>query len=91
MDVGGRFLGESCVENHNGLPRDSSVHECKAPAVGTQAMLEVLPVSEGMDSLIGTDPLKKVAGGLPGDVTQLQQLWSEPLAQDALQVADHLS
>ena len=60
------------MHNDQGLPRQCLVHEDVAPAVGSEAVLQVLPVSEGVDCLIGADFLQEVAGRLPGNLVQFQ-------------------
>lgn len=66
------------------------MHEGEAASVGPQSVFQVLPVSEGVDSLVRADLLQEVTWGLPCDRTYLQELGSEPLTQDSLQVLAHL-
>ena len=66
------------------------MHEGKAAPVGSQSVLQVLPVPERVDGLIGADLLQEVTWRLPRDWTHLQELRGEPLTQDSLQVLAHL-
>ena len=67
-------------DNHR-LPWQRPMHEHKAASVVPQTMLQILPMSERVDSLVGADLLQEVAGRLPRHLLQLQQLWHEPPTQ----------
>ena len=86
----GRLTSESGVHDDQWLSGQGFVQEDVAAAVGSQSMLEVLPVPERVHGLIGADFLQQVAGRLPRDLVELQQLRHEPLPQQLLQTNIHL-
>ena len=78
------------MQDDDWLVGDGPVHEGEAAAVGPQAVLEVLPVPEGVDGLVEADLFQEVARRLPGDGTDIEKLWGEPLRQHLSQVVVHL-
>ncbi len=55
--VGG-VIGECSVHNDERFPGQGLVHEGVAPAIGTQPVLQVLPVPQRVDSLVRADLLQ---------------------------------
>lgn len=66
------------------------MHEGKTASVDPQSVLEVLPVTQRVHSFVGANLLQDVTGSLPRDLMKVQELWSEPVAEDVLEVVAHL-